>query len=171
MENTENQVAVQDLVIEELAQQQDEVNAEELYGNLTQDPEPEAPAEEAVQEEEPELSPEEAQKKAITDGIQTLFEDGWTGEELTEFSRDKQVREDIAGGKTVRQAATAYMRRMRTAQTQKPVTKRAVPTVQTHATSGAPSVNRVAEMSDKEFAEFSERAIRAAKDGKRVTIK
>lgn len=171
MENTENQVAVQDMVIEEPAIEQAEVNAEELFNNLTQEPEPEAPAEEETPEEEPELSPEEAHKKAITDGIQTLWEDGWTGDELTEFSRDKQVREDIASGKTVRQAATAYMRRMRTAQAQKPVAKRGVPTVQTHATSGAPTVNRVAEMSDKEFAEFSERAIRAAKDGKRVTIK
>ena len=171
MDQTENQVAVQDMVIEDVVEETTEVNAEELFENLTSEEEPEV-----QQEEEPvqetELSPEEAHKKSITDGIQSLWDDGWTGDELKAFSTDRQAREDIANGKTVRQAATAYMRRMRGVPTaEKVATKKGVPTVQASATSGAPNVNRVAEMSDKEFAEFSERAIRAAKDGKRVTIK
>lgn len=172
MDHTENPVTVQDMVIEEPVAETAEVNADELFEALTSENEPEVAEQEEEPEKEPELTPEEAHKKSITDGIQSLFEDGWTGDELKEFSQDKQVREDIANGKTVRQAATAYMRRMRNASTVKPVTtKKGVPTVQASATSGAPNVNRVAEMTDKEFAEFSERAIRAAKDGKRVTIK
>jgi hypothetical protein len=155
--------------IEEATENAPAIDSEALFENLTSE-EPaqhETPAEESSDQQEP--GPEEARKSSIQSGIQALFEDGWTAEELTAFSQDAQVRADIAAGKDVLRAANAYSRRQQV----KPMAqaKRGVPTVTTAATAGVKDSNRIADMSDKEFDEFSRRATEAAMAGKKVKIK
>ena len=167
MENVENTAPA--VVTEEAAQEQETIAAEELFENITsEDAEEEEQQQEEQQEEEPELSPEEAHKKAITDGLQTLFEDGWTQEELLAFSKDKTVRADIAAGKDVIRAAMAYERRQRTAAPAKTAAKKSVPTLKSAATSGARDSNRFDEMTDAEFDAFNRKARAAMLEGKRV---
>lgn len=143
-----------------------EFNAETAMDNLLA----EASSEEVQQEQTEEQSPEDARKAALSEGLNTLFEDGWTPEELMEFSQDAGVREDIQkNGKTVRQAARAYERRMREAakQTETQSAKRGVPTVRTASTSGANEPNKYEEMSDKEFEAFYKQAMSDSLAGKK----
>jgi hypothetical protein len=172
MESMENTTPA--VVTEDTASETPEISADELFENLTSEEEPEqeepAQEEQAEQEEqteEEELSPEEAQKQAITIGLQALFEDGWTNEELLAFSKDKTVRADIAAGKDVIRAAMAYERRQRTAAPAKSA-KKSVPTLKSAATSGARNSNRIDEMTDAEFDAFSRKAQAAMREGKLV---
>ena len=173
MENVETTTPA--VVTDDAVQEQESIAAEELFENITsesageeEEVNQEQQEEEQPQEEEPQLSPEEAHKKAITDGLQTLFNDGWTSEELLAFSKDKTVREDIAAGKDVIRAAMAYERRQRTAASSKPVAKKSVPTLKSAATSGVRNRNRIDEMTDKEFEAFSRAAQAAMREGKLV---
>ena len=172
MENVENTTPA--VVTDEAAQEQETIAAEELFENITresteeEEEQQEAPQQEEQQEEEPELTPEEAHKKAITDGLQTLFQDGWTSEELLAFSKDKTVRQDIAAGKDVIRAAMAYERRQRTAASAKPAAKKSVPTLKSAATSGVRDSDRFDEMTDAEFDAFDRKARAAMLEGKRV---
>ena len=87
-----------------------------------------------------------------------------------EFSSDAQVREDIQkNGKTVRQAARAYERRMREAakQTEDKPAKRGVPTVRTASNTGAGGPDQIASMSDKEFEAFYKQAMADSLAGKK----
>ena len=87
---------------------------------------------------------------------------------------DATVREDIAAGRSVRQAATAYLRRGRSAQEQPPAganTRRGVPTLRSQATAPTRDRSAIDDMTDAEFAAFSERAMEAAMSGKRVLIR
>lgn len=131
----------------------------------------EQPVVEETQEQAEEPSPEEARKAEINEGISTLVEDGWTPEEILAFSQDAGAQEDIQkNGKTVRQAARAYERRLRQAEKaaeQKPATKRGVPTVKTASGNGAGGRDVIAEMNDKEFDAFYKQAMADALSGKK----
>lgn len=116
----------------------------------------------------------DAQVEAIKEGMRGLIEDGWTQEELKEFVADETVREDIAAGKTVRQAARAYERRARTQLTEpapKAERKRAVPTIKS---AGLPAEgageNYIKEMTSEQFAAFREKVRKAQMQGKRVRL-
>lgn len=175
MENAENQVAVPEgMTVEEPAEQAQEVNMDELIGSLTaepQEPEPEQETEpEAAPEEEPE-TPEQARNRELQEGIRALFDAGMTRDEMDAFVADNAVRRDIADGKSVMQAALAHMRRQTTGAAQKSAAKRSVPTLRSAATQGAKDADRIAEMSDEEFARFAEKAERAAREGKKVAIR
>lgn len=173
MENMESQIPA--VIAEEAVETPAEVTADELFENLTREedpePEPEPEPEEQPEEEpvaEPEVSEEEAHKQAITNGLQMLFEDGWTHEELLAFSNDKTVRADIAAGKDVVRAAMAYERRQRS--NAKPAPKKSVPTLRAPATSGAKDMSAIDEMTDAQFDEFSKRAKEALMAGKLVSF-
>ena len=155
--------------IEEATENAPAIDSETLFENITSE-EPaqqEEPAQESPAQQEP--TPEEARNAAIKSGIAALFEDGWTAEELTAFSQDAQVRADIAAGKDVLRAANAYSRRMQVKTMAQ--AKRGVPTVTTAATAGVKDSSRIADMSDKDFEEFSRRATEAAMSGKKVKIR
>lgn len=143
----------------------EEINIDDLAQSLTQDP----PTTET--EEAPAPTEEEARMAAYRDGIQSLYEDGWTPEELTELSRDAGVHEDLKNGKTVRQAARAYMRRQAEAAPAKPAAKKSVPTVR--AASGAANKQHssfIEEMTSAQFREFSRKAQEAMMSGKNVSF-
>lgn len=142
-----------------------QINLNELAQTLTQDPPAPDPEENQAQNEE------EARISAYRDGIQSLYDDEWTPEELTAFSRDAGVHEDLKNGKTVRQAARAYLRRQAEAIKTKPAAKKSVPTVR--AASGAASKqkqNFIEEMTSAQFKEFSRKAQEAMMSGKNVSF-
>lgn len=172
MGNVQDQGAVQDAMqVDEVQETAPEVSAEDLYETLTApETEPEQETEPETEAQEEELSPEEAQKQAVVRDIQTLMEDGLTGDDLNAIARDKQVREDVQAGKTFRQAVMAYLRRQNTAAAPKNA-KRGVPTATRPATAPAHEHSAIEDMSDEEFARFSEKAVRLAREGKRVTIR
>lgn len=105
----------------------------------------------------------------LTQAVQSLIDDGWTAEELRAFAADEKAREDMTNGKTVRQAARAYEKRQNTAPSAN--TKRSsVPTFRTAATSGVKRGDLISDMSDEDFARFSDRAYKALMEGKKVTF-
>lgn len=165
-------------IFEQLGASEDEVRelirASKAEKLSKEDPDISPKAARRIVEAEERHAGEDAQKQAITQGIQSLFEDGWTSDELRAFSMDATVREDIAAGRSVRQAATAYLRRGRSAQEQPPAganTRRGVPTLRSQATAPTRDRSAIDDMTDAEFAEFSERAMEAAMSGKRVLIR
>lgn len=128
--------------------------------------------EEKPDEQQKEPSPEEARRAALIAGIESLAEDGWTGDELQAFSQDPQSREDIDGGKTVRQAFRAYIKRQTAAESKPAASKKtSVPTLRQSATSAAKDETLVANMSDEEFDKFRAKAMALAQEGKRVRIR
>lgn len=165
-------------IFEQLGASEDEVRelirASKAEKLSKEDPDISPKAARRIVEAEERHAGEDAQKQAITQGIQSLFEDGWTSDELRAFSMDATVREDIAAGRSVRQAATAYLRRGRSAQEQSPAganTRRGVPTLRSQATAPTRDRSAIDDMTDAEFAAFSERAMEAAMSGKRVLIR
>lgn len=116
-----------------------------------------------------ELSPEEARKAEVSAGLNSLLEDEWTQEEILAFSQDALVREDIQkNGKTVRQAARAYLRRQAAApQEEHKGGKRGVPVVRNASNSGSAGRDQIAEMSDKEFEAFYKQAMSDSLAGKK----
>lgn len=138
-------------------------------GALTESLLSEEPAEEQAQQEQQE-SEEDARVKALNDGLTTLFEDGWTKEELLAFSKDAKAREDIQkNGKTLRQAARAYEKRLREGAAEKGG-KRGVPTVRSASGAGAKGYDRIADMSDREFDEFFAKSMSDAMSGKKIKL-
>lgn len=102
-----------------------------------------------------------------TDELKTLMDDGWTPDELREFAADAQTQSDLQSGKTVRQAARAYMRRA----TQTPAPRRTgVPTVRSRTTESARDPNDIASMTDEEFDRFARRVEEEALKGRRIRI-
>ena len=165
-------------IFEQLGASEDEVRelirASKAEKLSKEDPDISPKAARRIVEAEERHAGEDAQKQAITQGIQSLFEDGWTSDELRAFSMDATVREDIAAGRSVRQAATAYLRRGRSAQEQPPAganPRRGVPTRRSQATAPTRDRSAIDDMTDAEFAAFSERAMEAAMSGKRVLIR
>lgn len=113
------------------------------------------------------------QVETIKAGMRSLIEDGWTQEELTAFVSDETVREDIAAGKTVRQAARAYERRERqaTETAQKPERKRAVPATKSSGLAAeATSGNYIEEMTPEQFAAFRAKVRSAQMQGRQVRL-
>ena len=147
------------------------IDSEALIESLTSEQteeQTEQPAEEQPAEEE-QASPEQAQRNAIQSGITALYEDGWTEDELTAFSKDAKARADIKAGKDFMRVANAYL--MRQMQAEKPAGgKRGVGTIKSATTAGVNNGNRIEDMTDKQFEEFSRRAYEAAMSGKKVKM-
>ena len=147
------------------------IDSEALIDSLTSEQteeQPEQPTEEQPAEEE-QVSPEQAQRNAIQSGITALYEDGWTEDELTAFSKDAKARADIKAGKDFMRVAKAYL--MRQMQAEKPAGgKRGVGTIKSATTAGVNNGNRIEDMTDKQFEEFSRRAYEAAMSGKKVKM-
>lgn len=154
--STEEQVLDSEALIESLTTEQTEEQTEQ-------------PAEEQPAEEEEQASPEQAQENAIRSGISALFEDGWTADELTAFSKDAKARADIKAGKDFMRVANAYL--MRQTRAEKPAGgKRGVGTIKSATTAGVNNGNRIEDMTDKQFEEFSRLAYEAAMSGKKVKM-
>ena len=147
------------------------IDSEALIDSLTSEQteeQTEQPAEEQPAEEE-QASPEPAQRNAIQSGITALYEEGWTEDELTAFSKDAKARADIKAGKDFMRVANAYL--MRQMQAEKPAGgKRGVGTIKSATTAGVNNGNRIEDMTDKQFEEFSRRAYEAAMSGKKVKM-
>ena len=121
------------------------------------------------QEQTDEVTPEQAQRNTLTEGLNTLYEDGWSAEELLEFSQDATVREDIQkNGKTVRQAARAFLRRQNAAaKAEDKGGKHGVPTVRTASNTGAGGRNQVEDMTDAQFDAFYKKVMSDSLAGKK----
>ena len=139
---------------------------------------------EKLTKEDPEITPKaarkivEAQEQAaqprgsktladMTAAVQGLIDDGWTADELHAFVADETAQAEMAEGRTVRQAAKAYMMRQSAPQTAR---RRGVPTFRSAATGGTKQGNLIDDMSDAEFARLSDRAYQAAMNGKKVSF-
>ena len=164
MENTENTVAAEGgMSVEETAEQREEVSAQALMqdGGAQGGESGEAQAEKAQ-------TSQDGQVKAYTEGITGLYDMGWTQEEVAALIADPDALRDILGGKTVGQAAHAYMKRQSAAQ--KPAQRRSVPTVKNASGAGRGSGSRIMDMSKEDFRKLRERAERAMLDGKNVSF-
>lgn len=104
----------------------------------------------------------------ITSGLNSLIEDGWTMEELRAFSSDEQVKQDVNSGMSIRKAAKAYLQREAAPKENTPGKRRSVPTAKTAGAGNVPEENKIENMTDAEFARFSDRAQEMMMEGKRV---
>ena len=143
--------------MEEMRMEQAPLSAQEITGELMED----SMTREAQQAQELEAE--------IREGIGMLFEDGWTGEELGRLSQDAGVRADIAQGKDLIRAAAAYLKRQLTAMQQIP-RRRGVPVTRASAAGHVAQGDRIEEMSDAQFDEFSRKARAAAMMGRKVRM-
>ena len=143
--------------MEEMIRENAPLSAHEITGELMED--------NALQQTQ-EAQELEAQ---IREGIGMLFEDGWTGEELAALSQDEGVRADVAQGKDLIRAAAAYLRRQMAAMVQIP-RRRGVPVARTSAAGNVAQRDRIEEMSDAQFDEFSKKARAAAMMGRKVRM-
>ena len=177
MADNENTVAAGDgMRVEETQEQQAEVSAQALMDAVASAKDAPEEAEQAdgeAQEEEQE-SPEAAQRRAYTEGLTALSDMGWTQEELSGLIADAAALRDLKDGKTVLQAAHAYMKRQigghGEAPAKKSAPKKSVPTVRSASGTAKKTGSRIAEMSREEFRELSERAERAMLEGKNVSF-
>ena len=143
--------------MEDRMMEQAPLSAQEITGELMED----SMAREAQEAQELEA--------AIREGIGMLFEDGWTGDELSALSQDAGVRADVAQGKDLIRAAAAYLKRQMAAMHQAP-RRRGVPVTRASAAGHVAQGDRIEEMSDAQFEEFSRRARAAAMMGKKVKM-
>ena len=143
--------------MEEMIRENAPLSAHEITGELMED---------NVLQQTQEAQELEAQ---IREGIGMLFEDGWTGEELAALSQDEGVRADVAQGKDLIRAAAAYLRRQMAAMAQVP-RRRGVPVARTSAAGNVAQRDRIEEMSDAQFDEFSKKARAAAMMGRKVRM-
>ena len=143
--------------MEEMMMENVPLSAHEITGELM---------EESVNREAQEAQELEA---AIREGIGMLFEDGWTGEELTSLSQDEGVRADVAQGKDLIRAAAAYLKRQMAVMHQPP-RRRGVPVTRASAAGHVAQGDRIEEMSDAQFDEFSRKARAAAMMGRKVKM-
>lgn len=104
----------------------------------------------------------------ITSGLNSLIDDGWTMEELRAFSSDEQVKQDVNSGMSIRKAAKAYLQREAAPKENAPGKRRSVPTAKTAGAGNVPEENKIENMTDAEFARFSDRAQEMMMEGKRV---
>ena len=143
--------------MEEMRMEQAPLSAQEITGELMED----SITREAQQAQELEAD--------IREGIGMLFEDGWTGEELAALSQDEGVRAEIAQGRDLIRAAAAYLKRQLAAMQQAP-RRRGVPVTRASAAGHVAQGDRIEEMSDAQFDEFSRRARAAAMMGRKVRM-
>ena len=164
MDNHENTVAAEDVMN---AQETDEQRAEVNASELMQDSGAKDNQAESAQEDKAQTAQDD-QARAYTEGITGLYDMGWTQDEVAALIADPEALRDIVGGKTVGQAAHAFMKRQNSAQ--KPATRRSVPTVKTASGTPKGGGSRIKEMSKEDFRKLSERAERAMLDGKNVSF-
>ena len=158
-----------------------ETSAQELAEGLTQsDGQEEAQVadETGADGEAPEEAKGDERLEAYRKGILSLAEDGWTTDEIRAFSQDGKVRENLARGMTLRQAAHAYLvagrgEKPKEEPEEKPEEKpaarrRAVPLTRQTAMGASDAGNMIANMTDEQFREFSKRAEAAMMAGKKV---
>ena len=164
MDNHESTVAAEDVMnAQETGEQRAEVSAAELMqGDGAQEKQAEGAQEDKAQ------PAQDDQVRAYTEGITNLYDMGWTQEEVAELIADPEALRDIRDGKTVGQAAHAFMKRQSAAQ--KPAPRRSVPTVKTAGGAARNGGSRIKEMSKEDFRKLSERAERAMLDGKNVSF-
>ena len=143
--------------MEEMMMENAPLSAHEITGELMED----SVTREAQQAQELEAD--------IREGIGMLFEDGWTGEELAALSQDEGVRAEIAQGRDLIRAAAAYLKRQLAAMQQAP-RRRGVPVTRASAAGHVAQGDRIEEMSDAQFDEFSRRARAAAMMGRKVRM-
>ena len=143
--------------MEEMMMENAPLSAHEITGELMED----SITREAQQAQELEAD--------IREGIGMLFEDGWTGEELAALSQDEGVRAEIAQGRDLIRAAAAYLKRQLAAMQQAP-RRRGVPVTRASAAGHVAQGDRIEEMSDAQFDEFSRRARAAAMMGRKVRM-
>lgn len=162
-----NEIVDEIMEVEEPAAEPPALDADAIIDDITGE---EKPAEPAAQEPEPEKepTPEEARKAELSAGLNELLEDGYTVEEIEAICKDEKVRADIRAGKNLMRAVNAYERRQKA---QEPPVKRGVPTVTKASAAGLKDRNRIEDMNDKEFDEFSRRMTEAAMSGKKVKIR
>lgn len=161
------------MVIEEAGHGTEEtIDTDALVGALAGKA-PEEHAEPAQTEPAKEAqSPDDARKEALAKGLGDLMADGWTKADFDVFVKDRQVLDDLNAGKDFMRVAAAFERRRSAAQAiEPPASKKSVPTMRSASAAGVRDSNRIAEMSDKEFDEFSRRARAALMSGKTVTIR
>ena len=164
MDNHENTVAAEDVMN---AQETEEQRAEVSASELMQDSGDHGKQAEGAHEDKAQPAQDD-QVRAYTEGITNLYDMGWTQEEVAALIADPEALRDIRDGKTVGQAAHAFMKRQNSAQ--KPATRRSVPTVKTAAGTPKGGGSRIKEMSKEDFRKLSERAERAMLDGKNVSF-
>lgn len=164
MDNHENTVAAEDVMN---AQETEEQSAEVSASELMQDSGDQGKQAEGEHEDKAQPAQDD-QVRAYTEGITNLYDMGWTQEEVAALIADPEALRDIRDGKTVGQAAHAFMKRQNSAQ--KPATRRSVPTVKTAAGTPKGGGSRIKEMSKEDFRKLSERAERAMLDGKNVSF-
>ena len=164
MDNHENTVAAEDVMN---AQETDEQRAEVNASELMQDSGDQGKQAEGAQEDKAQPAQDD-QVRAYTEGITNLYDMGWTQDEVAALIADPEALRDIVGGKTVGQAAHAFMKRQNSAQ--KPALRRSVPTVKTASGTPKGGGSRIKEMSKEDFRKLSERAERAMLDGKNVSF-
>lgn len=157
-----------------------ETSAQELAEGLTQsDGQEEAQNDGGGADgEAPEEAKGDERLEAYRKGILSLAEDGWTTDEIRAFSQDGKVRENLARGMTLRQAAHAYLvagrgEKPKEEPEEKPAEKpaarrRAVPTARQTAMGASDAGNMIENMTDAQFREFSKRAEAAMMAGKKV---
>lgn len=164
MDNHENTVAAEDVMnAQETEEQRAEVSAAELMqGDGAQEKQAEGAQEDKAQ------PAQDDQVRAYTEGITNLYDMGWTQEEVAALIADPEALRDIRDGKTVGQAAHAFMKRQ--SASQKPAPRRSVPTVKTASGTSRGGGSRIKEMSKEDFRKLSERAERAMLDGKNVSF-
>lgn len=104
----------------------------------------------------------------IISTLNSLREDGWTMEELRAFSSDEQTQRDVNSGMSIRKAAKAYLQREAAPKEVAPSKRRSVPTAKTAGAGNVPEENKIENMTDAEFARFSDRAQEMMMEGKRV---
>lgn len=100
--------------------------------------------------------------------INSLYEDGWTIEQLQAFANDQTAQADVAKGKSARQAATAYLMRQ-AAEAKKPA-KKSVPNIRNSSGTGGSVTNKFARMSDKEFAKLSDNLYERLLAGEKISL-
>lgn len=170
MDNHENTVAAGGgMSVEETQVQNEEVKASELMQD--------GGAQGGEAQEEKAQTSQDGQVKAYTEGIAGLYDMGWTQEEVAALIADPDALRDIRDGKTIGQAAHAYMRRqMQAASAEKPTERtepahrRGVPTMKKGSGAARSAGSRIDELSSEEFARLRKRAEKAMMEGKLVSF-
>ena len=141
---------------------------------------------EQMAKDDPDISPKaarkiiEAQEKAaqsaqdprvaeLSAQMKDMLTKGYTADEVKALVSDEAVREDIANGKNLWQAARAYERRQGAAQ--EPTTKkRAVRTARSSAAGNAPEVDLIKSIPDDKYDDFMADLRARAMRGEKVRI-
>lgn len=174
----ESTISIQE-VIESLAPQEQTGDADAQHAGGApaesdggQDAQQEAPQD----AQEPEKDAPEAQKEAAgvndeqVEAVRTLLADGWTREELLAFSEDETAQKDMREGRSMRQAALAYLRRQSAAESGESRRKRGAPIARNTSSGASPEMDPVKSMSDAQFDRFMADVRRRAMRGEKVRL-